>query len=142
LTLIIKVPALFTENFDYQDIRRDFVRGVLQSDLLGLSIHYHILTDEYAARVRSTKMYDAISKDIIGRWVFPMVPDSNIQDGDSYQFHRGYVYKEANGVILARWVHISYVCHLINAHSGGQVRRIKVKSGGGPWNDRRREDSH
>lgn len=32
------VPALFTENFDWQDIRRHFVQGVLQSELLGKKI--------------------------------------------------------------------------------------------------------
>ncbi len=56
----IEVPALFTENFDYQDIRRDFVRGVLESDLLGKNIYAHILTDKYAARVTCPLVYDLV----------------------------------------------------------------------------------
>ncbi|KAF9436032.1 hypothetical protein BGZ76_004990 [Entomortierella beljakovae] len=97
----VEVPALFTENFDYQDIRADFVHGILTSDLLGKTIHFHEVSDVYAARVRSTQMYDAISKDIISRWTFPMVPDSNLQAEDCYEFRRGLVYKEKS-VVLSR----------------------------------------
>lgn len=56
----IEVPALFTENFDYQDIRKDFVRGILESDLLGKTIYAHILTDKYAARVTCPYVYDLV----------------------------------------------------------------------------------
>ncbi|KAG0205877.1 hypothetical protein BGX28_002567 [Mortierella sp. GBA30] len=97
----VEVPALFTENFDYQDIRADFVHGILTSDLLGKTIHFHEVSDVYAARVRSTQMYDAISKDIISRWTFPMVPDSNLQADDCYEYRRGLVYKEKS-VVLSR----------------------------------------
>ncbi|KAF9963609.1 hypothetical protein BGZ65_001824, partial [Modicella reniformis] len=97
----VEVPALFTENFDYQDIRADFVHGILTSDLLGKTIHFHEVSDVYAARVRSTQMYDAVSKDIISRWTFPMVPDSNLQAGDCYEYRRGLVYKEKS-VVLSR----------------------------------------
>ncbi|KAF9199831.1 hypothetical protein BGZ49_010007 [Haplosporangium sp. Z 27] len=97
----VEVPALFTENFDYQDIRGDFVHGILTSDLLGKTIHFYEVNDVYTARVRSTQMYDAISKDIISRWTFPMVPDSNLQAGDCYEYRRGLVYKEKS-VVLSR----------------------------------------
>lgn len=33
-----EVPILFTENFDYQDIRQEFLRGILESDLLNKSV--------------------------------------------------------------------------------------------------------
>jgi translation initiation factor eIF-2B subunit epsilon len=56
----VDVPALFTENFDYQEIRKHFVRGILESDILGKTIYCHIISDKYAARVRSTQMYDSI----------------------------------------------------------------------------------
>lgn len=55
-----QVPSLFQDNFDYQDIRRDFVHGVLTSDLLGKSIYCHIVKDGYAARVKDTKSYAAV----------------------------------------------------------------------------------
>ncbi|OUM69469.1 hypothetical protein PIROE2DRAFT_35550, partial [Piromyces sp. E2] len=97
----LEVPALFTENFDYQDIRKDFVRGILQSDILGKTIYCHILSNQYAARAKSTKMYDAITKDVISRWTFPLTPDSNIQQGDNYRHSRNQIYKDQT-VILAR----------------------------------------
>ncbi|CAG8532351.1 1214_t:CDS:10 [Funneliformis caledonium] len=98
---ICSVPALFTENFDYQDIRKDFVYGILTSDLLGKTIYCHMVKDAYAARVRSLQTYDAISKDILSRWTYPIVPDSNLQEGDSYEYMRGQIYKEQD-VSLSR----------------------------------------
>ncbi|KAG9291448.1 hypothetical protein G9A89_021867 [Geosiphon pyriformis] len=97
----VEVPALFTENFDYQDIRKDFVYGILTSDLLGKTIYCHTIKDAYAARVKSLQTYDAISKDILSRWTYPIVPDSNLQEKDSYEYMRGQIYKEKN-VVLSR----------------------------------------
>ncbi|CAG8786163.1 14276_t:CDS:10 [Dentiscutata erythropus] len=93
----VEVPALFTENFDYQDIRKDFVHGILTSDLLGKTIYCHLVKDVYAARARNLHTYDAISKDVLSRWTYPIVPDSNLQEGDSYEFMRGHIYKEKDG---------------------------------------------
>ncbi|CAG8439895.1 7381_t:CDS:10 [Ambispora gerdemannii] len=97
----VEVPALFTENFDYQDIRKDFVYGILTSDLLGKTIYCHTLKDAYAARVKSLQSYDAISKDMLSRWTYPIVPDSNLQERDSYEYMRGQIYKEQD-VVLSR----------------------------------------
>ena len=55
-----KVPSLFQDNFDYGDIRRDFVHGILTSDLLMKNIYCYIAKDGYAARVKDTKSYDSI----------------------------------------------------------------------------------
>ena len=38
----IEVPPLFSENFDYQKLRRDFVVGILTSDLLDSRLFLHI----------------------------------------------------------------------------------------------------
>ncbi|KLO12608.1 nucleotide-diphospho-sugar transferase [Schizopora paradoxa] len=73
-----EVMSLFEDNFDWEHIRKDFLHGVLSSDILMKNIHCHIISDGYAARVRDTKSYDAISKDILSRWTFPMVPDDNM----------------------------------------------------------------
>lgn len=40
------VPALCTENFDYHDLRRHFVNGVLTSELLGKKIAVHVVGSE------------------------------------------------------------------------------------------------
>eukprot|EP00795_Rhopilema_esculentum_P005217 gene5217-355_t len=90
------VPPLFTDNFDYQS-KEDFVRGILiNEEIMGNQIHCHIIKDEYAARVSNLHMYNAISLDLINRWVYPVVPD-----GGSYRFTRHNVYLD-KGVRLAR----------------------------------------
>ncbi|KAI6028776.1 nucleotide-diphospho-sugar transferase [Pisolithus orientalis] len=99
----VEVPSLFQDNFDYGDLRRDFVHGVLMSDLLMKNIHCYIAKDGYAARVKDTRSYDAISKDILSRWTFPLVPDDNHPGGHSYEHIRGnkYIAKD-NTVALSR----------------------------------------
>ena len=56
----VEVPSLFQDNFDYSDIRRDFVHGVLTSDLLMKNIHCYVAKEGYAARVKDTKSYEAV----------------------------------------------------------------------------------
>ena len=60
MTTTLQVPSLFQDNFDYADIRRDFVYGVLASDLLMKNIYCYVVKEGYAARVQDTKSYDAI----------------------------------------------------------------------------------
>lgn len=94
------VPAIFQENFDYQYLRRDFVKGVLSSDLLKKHIYAYI-TDEYAARAESWQTYDAISQDLIARWCYPLVLDSNILKDQTYTYESQHIYKEKD-VVLAQ----------------------------------------
>ena len=58
--LYIQVPSLFQDNFDYLDVRRDFVHGVLTSDLLMKNIYCYVVKDGYAARVKDTKSYQSV----------------------------------------------------------------------------------
>ena len=96
------VPALFTENFDYQQIRRHFVHGILQDyELYGKTIHCYVADHHYAARVRSLSTYDAVTKDIISRWSYPLCPDTNMCEGQDYKYQWGHIYKE-NNVVLGR----------------------------------------
>ena len=118
--LCVQVPSLFQDNFDYGDIRRDFVHGVLTSDLLMKKIYCYVAKEGYAARVKDTRSYDSIrlvskllltsrstqtdlSKDILSRWTFPLVPDDNHPAGHSYEHVRGnkYIAKD-NSVTLSR----------------------------------------
>ena len=100
----ICVPELLTllqDNFDWQDLRRDFMPGVLgQFEMLGKTIYTHVVTSEYAARVHDPHTYDAVSRDVIQRWAYPFVPDANLTAG-SYRYCRGNVYQE-DGVMLSR----------------------------------------
>jgi translation initiation factor eIF-2B subunit epsilon len=96
------VLALWAESFDYEVPRRHFLHGVLKDyELNGKTIHTEIVEDHYAARVFNLQSYEAISKDVLGRWTYPLVPDSNLLAGQSYKFERGGLCKE-NGVALAR----------------------------------------
>ena len=107
-----EVLALFTENFDYQDVRKDFVKGILGSwELLGQKIHVEVLEEEYAARVRNSALYDSISKDIISRWTFPIVPDSTIlgvEGSDQMRLMKDSVFM--GDVLLARTAKVGPCC--------------------------------
>ncbi|BEI83791.1 hypothetical protein CcaverHIS002_0403950 [Cutaneotrichosporon cavernicola] len=110
------VPALCTENFDYHDLRRHFVNGVLTSELLGKNINVHVVGDEtledpkerratsgrYVERVRDTRTYGEITQDLLRRWVFPLVPDIGVHGTQSFELRRGNVYIAHDNVILSR----------------------------------------
>jgi translation initiation factor eIF-2B subunit epsilon len=96
------VLSLWSDSFDYQTPRKHFLYGVLKDhELNGKTIHTHIVKSHYAARVRNLKAYDAISKDIICRWTYPLCPDTNLLPGHSYELRRGLLYQE-HGIALAR----------------------------------------
>jgi translation initiation factor eIF-2B subunit epsilon len=105
------VPALFTENFDWHDMRRDFVQGVLKSELLGKKIAYD-LTKEYVGRIRDTRTFDEVScglfcytenrMDIMRRWAFPTVLDAF--GTLPYELRAGNIYVAKDNVLLSRFV--------------------------------------
>lgn len=70
-----EVLSLFTDNFDYQHLRRHFVNGLLIDDIMGYKIFTHDIHSSYAARIDNFRSYDTVSKDIIQRWTYPFVPD-------------------------------------------------------------------
>ena len=96
------VLGLWSDNFDYQSVRKSFLFGVLKDyELNGKTIHTYIVRELYAARVRSLRSYDAVSKDIISRWTYPLCPDSNLVRDQAYRLAKGKTYFE-DGVVLAR----------------------------------------
>ncbi|XP_057313483.1 translation initiation factor eIF-2B subunit epsilon-like [Hydractinia symbiolongicarpus] len=71
-----QVAPLFTDNFDYQNLD-DFIKGILiNEEILGDQVHACIVHDCYSARVNDLHMYNAISLDLMNRWIYPLVPDS------------------------------------------------------------------
>ena len=81
------VLGRFEDEFDYLDIAHDFIANCVAEEEEGLQtrIHAHILSSSsssssnhnpYAARVVDWATYHAISKDLLKRWCYPMVPDN------------------------------------------------------------------
>ena len=106
------VLSLWSDNFDYQSVRTSFLFGVLKDyELNGKTVHTHVINDQYAARVKSLRAYDAVSKDIMGRWTYPLCPDSNLASDQNYTYGRGGIYQE-DGVFLAKTCVIRRGCVL------------------------------
>lgn len=104
------VLGLWSDNFDYQSVRTSFLFGVLKDyELHGKTIHMHILADQYAARVKSLRAYDAVSKDMMGRWIYPLCPDSNHVPGQNYQYTSYKTYQES-AVRLSRTCKVGAGC--------------------------------
>eukprot|EP01018_Ginkgo_biloba_P038992 Gb_36377 [translate_table: standard] len=97
-----EVLLLFTDNFDYQQLRRDFVKGLLSDEVMGYKIFTYEIYSEYAARIDNFRGYDAVSKDILQRWTYPLVPDIQFSsNGPQIRLDRQEIYKAA-GVVLSR----------------------------------------
>ncbi|KAK3067719.1 translation initiation factor eIF-2B epsilon subunit, GEF [Teratosphaeriaceae sp. CCFEE 6253] len=112
--------AQWSDSFDWGMPRQDFVHGVLQDfETFGRTIHTHIVTEGYAARVNTLRAYDAITKDVVARWAYPYCPDTNILADQSYQLQKGSVYRE-DGVVLARSSTASRRCVLGKTTSIGE----------------------
>ncbi|EME42374.1 hypothetical protein DOTSEDRAFT_73260 [Dothistroma septosporum NZE10] len=97
-----EVLAQYQDNFDWQLPRIGFLRGVLKDfETFQLTIHTHVTSEGYAARVRNLQAYNAISKDVMSRWAYPIAPDTNLLSGQSFQLYKGHMYRE-DGVVLSR----------------------------------------
>lgn len=89
------VLALWSESFDYELPRANFLHGVLKDwELNGKMIHTEIVNEGYSARVRNLQMYDAISRDVLNGWTFPFAPECNLLPGQTYQLYADNVYRE------------------------------------------------
>jgi len=73
------------------------VKGLLVDDIMGYKIYTHELRSGYAARIDNFRSYDTVSKDVIQRWTYPMVPDviSN-RDCSESRLHRQGIYKASD----------------------------------------------
>ena len=126
----LDVPPLFTENFDYQSLRRDFVHGILTSDLLESKIYVHVAppagststssggpwsaagllaTPAYGAgymrRASDPASYDAVSRDVLAGWTHPFSPRNGLPGGGSYNYLSGQRYV-GDHVTIAKSAHL------------------------------------
>lgn len=47
--------------------------------------------------MHNLRSYDAVSRDVLARWVYPFCPDTNLSSETEYQFRRGHVYMCVHG---------------------------------------------
>lgn len=83
--------------FDYRDLRREFVANSVAEEEEGLQhkLHAHLVGDsEYAARVHDFHSYHAVSQDLLQRWCYPVVPDNLTSRDTRYALQRHYLYRE------------------------------------------------
>lgn len=89
------VLALWSDSFDYEAPRRNFLHGVLKDwELNGKMVHAEVVSRGYAARAASLRLYESVTRDVVARWAFPMVPDNNLVHGQDYSLRAGFVYAE------------------------------------------------
>mmetsp|Transcript_40646 Transcript_40646/g.84605 ORF Transcript_40646/g.84605 Transcript_40646/m.84605 type:complete len:764 (-) Transcript_40646:946-3237(-) len=94
------VLARFTDEFDYREIRRKFVANSVAEEEEGLQnkIYAHMLQpSEYAARIHDFSTYVNISRDLLKRWCYPVVPDNlpgSYKKQYRYELQRHYMYVE------------------------------------------------
>jgi translation initiation factor eIF-2B subunit epsilon len=99
------VLARLADEFDYRDLRRQFVANSVAEEEEGLQnrMHAHLLRDhEYAARVTDLDVYASVSIDLLRRFCYPIVPDQQQptnSDGTGHRnrMQRHYVYQECSG---------------------------------------------
>ncbi|GMM36969.1 translation initiation factor eIF2B catalytic subunit epsilon [Saccharomycopsis crataegensis] len=101
------VPAIYSENFDFQHMRKDFLKGILTFDLLKRSFYVYIAQQEYGARVSSYSTFKSITKDLIQRFIYPIVPELNFYNNNNLKYESNHIYKDKK-VVLAQSCKIGY----------------------------------
>ena len=69
------------------------VQNALRDEVRGNKFFGFFVSGAYATRVKSFPLYHAVSQDIIRRWAYPLVPDSNLW-GTKYKCAQHLVYRE------------------------------------------------
>ena len=72
------VLARFSDEFDYLFVSK-FISNSVAEEELGLQnkiFAYLLKSHEYAARIHDPRTYHAVSRDLLRRWAFPIVPDN------------------------------------------------------------------
>lgn len=86
---------LFSDNFDYET-RDQFIRGLVMNQEIQTDSIYvvQLPSEQYAAKVSDWNAYHSVSRDIINRWVYPLVPDMGVCSlSQQYLFLRNNIYR-------------------------------------------------
>lgn len=98
-----EVPPLFSDNFDCQTMD-EFVKGTLENDLTDHTIFVDVIEDQsYAARLHNMLTYMAITRDVLNRWLFPIVPDIRSSE-TGYSYARHNIYKASNTILKRKCI--------------------------------------
>ncbi|XP_022688319.1 translation initiation factor eIF-2B subunit epsilon-like [Varroa jacobsoni] len=120
------VPAIFSDNFDYQDTN-DFVKGIIEhEEIMGNSIHLYEVHDAYCSCVTNVSMYLRIAIDIAKRWTHPYTVDMHIHD---CHLQRGGYYIAKKGRIAPSAVVSQFSVVLGSISEGAQITRSYVGEG-------------
>ena len=80
-----------------KDFRDDFIKGLLTSDIHDEKIFSYILKDnEYANKVSDPRTYGVITREVISRWVYPIVlnvPELKIKDKGFNAYSHNNIYR-------------------------------------------------
>lgn len=105
---------LFSDNFDYET-RDQFIRGlVMNQEIQSDSIYVvQLPTEQYAAKVSDWNAYHSVSRDVINRWVFPLVPDMGVCClSQQYLFLRNNIYRHKTVKVERNcWLQSDVVLH-------------------------------
>ena len=73
------VLARFSDEFDYRELRSQFVANCVAEEEVGLQSRifaYMMKRGEYAGRMGDMRRYHRVSMDLLRRWCYPLVPDN------------------------------------------------------------------
>jgi len=73
------VLARFSDEFDYRELRSQFVANCVAEEEVGLQSRifgYMLKRGEYAGRMGDMRRYHRVSMDLLRRWCYPLVPDN------------------------------------------------------------------
>ena len=62
-----QVLVHFSDNYDYQDIRKDYIHNEVQNIAMDWGFYAYVLDRQYAARIQDVRTYAGVSRDIISR---------------------------------------------------------------------------
>lgn len=85
------ILTLYSDNFDHQSPRKDFLFGVLKDhELNGKTIHTYVAESNYAARVADLCSYAKLSDDLVAGKIPSLAIENNIFNSSTYtRSHRG-----------------------------------------------------
>ncbi|XP_026192745.1 translation initiation factor eIF-2B subunit epsilon [Cyclospora cayetanensis] len=90
------VLRLFGQSFDFDTLQKHLIPHLLKQELQLETIFCHVLEAErqtnsqlYVLTARDPRGYQAVLRDVLERWTFPLAPDSHALEAQEYLKYRG-----------------------------------------------------